>query len=174
MSDITRETLDGVKKFARQFQHVIDLAENIESMDALRQLAGERHAQLQQVTADLMAERVLFDQVREAVKAAGENLAALNDEAAAARRDAAATKADARKEAAKIIEDAKAEAGRDYDATLTKARAELATLDSTIAGKRGEIARLNDQIDAKGRELSTLQGKAAEARAAIADVLKGV
>jgi chromosome segregation ATPase len=171
---VTRETLDGVKKFARSFQHVIDLADKLESIDAINRLEVEAKAQLADTNAKAAAAAGSLADLKAAVKDAEDTLAALkwNGEEVAQRATLVAN--EARRDAQKIIADARAEAQAEFDQRMADAKKAQAEAEKLISGLRGEVSRAEALLASKQADLAAVQGQIDKAKAHIASILKGV
>lgn len=174
MSAVTRETLDGVKKFARSFQHVIDLADALESVEALKQLEAERKAQLAATTGLLNTTSSKLQTAFADVRAAEATLADAVNATAMAKTQAVETTNAARREATQVIKDAHQEAQTEFDMRVADAKKSQAEVEKLIAGLRGEVSRTEDLLASKKSDLIAVQGQIDKAKAHIAGILKGV
>lgn len=171
---VTRETLDGVKKFARSFQYVIDLADNLESVEALKQLEAEHKAQLADTDKKLSGAIDVLGKTNASIKAAEATLADAVNATAMAKTQAVETTNAARREATQVIKDAHQEAQTEFDMRVADAKKSQAEVEKLIAGLRGEVSRTEDLLASKKSDLIAVQGQIDKAKAHIAGILKGV
>lgn len=169
------QAAEAVKSAAKQYRHMMEVAEALEAIGSLEQATAEKTAMLAKLDESIEVGRKMASTMMAEAKAQ-QDAANFND--ATARDNVAklidAAQANAAEIAKKADEDAAAKlsaARVQADSLVAQAKIMVAQAQADINAKKYESTQLDGDVQAKRDELAALQVKIEAARAQIAKML---
>jgi len=164
-----QETVNAVKRFARQLEAVLSLAELVDNANKIDQLREEARGRLNDYEAKIKEAAEKLDAVNKRVEsvAARENVVA-RDINQTAQKQAAQIVASAQFDAQNIV----AQAEKMASETRLKAETDAAPLVKQAKEASAAWADLSIKLEAGKKELSDLQAKIDNARETIATLMR--
>lgn len=156
-----KDTAATVSSVARNFQAIVDMGVKLDELGDIE--AAEASLRQQAATAQQN-----LDSVNVILATAKQQLVDTDALIDAAKAKAAGIVDDTNAQADAVITNAKTNAGLIIDQANTRA----AAIDASIADKQTELNTVLSDIDTAQHNLDTLNGKIADARATIANLLK--